>query len=115
MFFIHPMWDHEAERIGKRRCTPIGYVIHVIADYVGFLGLLMIFAVLYCLIHAWIYGTFKNSLFWLLLLPFGFGLISELLYRFSWALAYWKGFRFDYGRGEASWIEAGERRTYTYK
>gem|GEM_PF-3837790 len=25
MFFVYPMWDNESQRIGKKKCTPLGY------------------------------------------------------------------------------------------
>ena len=34
MLFIHPMWDNESQRIGKQKCTPAGYALHVIAEMV---------------------------------------------------------------------------------
>ena len=38
------MWDNESERIGKQRCTPLGYALHVVSDLIGFLGLLLLLA-----------------------------------------------------------------------
>jgi hypothetical protein len=34
MLFIHPMWDSETERLGKKACTPTGYALHGLADTV---------------------------------------------------------------------------------
>ena len=59
-------------------------------------------------------GTFHASLLWLLAVPFCVGIISEVLYQYSWWLALRKGFHYDYERREASWVEAGERRSYKY-
>jgi hypothetical protein len=44
--------------------------------------------------------------------PFGLGVASEVLIQLSWWLALRRGFRYDAERREASWLEAGERRTY---
>lgn len=41
MLFIHPMWDNESQRIGKRKCTPAVYALHAIAEMIGFAGLLI--------------------------------------------------------------------------
>jgi hypothetical protein len=41
MLFINPMWDNEAERIGKQKCTPLGYALHAISDLIGFIALLL--------------------------------------------------------------------------
>ena len=40
MLFLHPTWDHESERLGKKRCTPTGSALHVVAEWIGFVGLL---------------------------------------------------------------------------
>ena len=114
MLFIHPMWDHESQRIGKQQCTPTGYALHAIAELIGFMGLLMLLAVPAALAWKWFAGTFRASLFWLLVVPFGLGIASEVLFRYSWWLALRKGFRYDYARREASWMDEGERRTYKY-
>ena len=114
MLFIHPMWDHESQRIGKQKCTPTGYALHAIGEMIGFLGLVSLFVVPGVLVWKWWSEAFESSLFWLFALPFGLGVVSEVLVQFSWWLALRKGFKYDYERCEASWIEAGERRTYKY-
>jgi hypothetical protein len=114
MFFIHRMWDHESERIGKQKCTPVGYALHVIAELFGFVGLLLVLAVPAVLVGYWFAGTFHASDLWWLAVPFCLGLLSELLFQFSWWLAQRKGFHYDHHRCEASWLEKGERRTYRY-
>src|SRR5438105_3219039 len=35
MLFMHPMWDSESERLGKKHCTPAGYRLHVLAENIG--------------------------------------------------------------------------------
>jgi hypothetical protein len=112
--FIHPMWDHESQRIGKQKCTPTGYALHGIGEMIGILGLLFLFVAPTILVCKWSSGTFEAALFWLLAVPFGLGVVSEILVQLSWRLALRKGFKYDYERCEASWIEAGERRTYKY-
>lgn len=114
MLFIHPMWDHESQRIGKQKCTPAGYALHLIAELIGFLGLLFLFAVPAALVWQWFAGTFHASLWWLVAVPFGLGIVSEVLFQLSWWLALRRGFRYDYERCEASWLEGSERRTYKY-
>lgn len=41
-------------------------------------------------------------------------MFNRVLFQFSWWLAFKKSFHYDYERREASWMEAGERRTYEY-
>jgi hypothetical protein len=108
------MWYSETERIGKQMCTPIGYGIHVIAEMIWFGGLLFLCVVPAFLIYKGINGGFHASLFWLLAYPPGFGIVSTVLYQYSWSLALRKHFQYDYERDEASWIEAGKRLTYKY-
>ncbi len=114
MLFLHPMWYHESQRIGKQKCTPTGYTLHVIAEMIGFVGLLLLFIVLADWIWKVFTGDFHASLLWLLALPLCLGVISEILYQFSWRLALRKGFHYDYERCEASWTDDGQRRTYQY-
>ncbi len=114
MLFLHPMWDNESQRIGKKMCTPAGYALHVIADLMGFSGLLLLLGLVVVLVWKWFTGTFHAPLLWVLAVPFCLDIISEVLYQYSWWLALRKGFHYDYERREASWIEAGERRSYKY-
>src|SRR5688500_8677767 len=114
MLFIHPMWDSESQRIGKQRCTPTGYNIHVIAGLIGFAGLLLLHVEAVILAWEGLTGTFHAAHLWLLAVPFCLGVISEVLFQYSWWLALRKGFRYDPERLEASWMEAGERRSYKY-
>ena len=114
MLFINPMWDNEAERIGKQRCTPLGYALHRISDLLGFIALLLLFGIVAYLGYRGIVGTFHSSLLGLFPIPFGLASIGSILYRISWVLAHRRGFRYDYEAREASWLEHGQRRTYKY-
>ena len=115
MLFIHPMWDSESERIGKQRCTPIGYTLHGIADLTGVVGLILLLATFGYWAWRSLAGTFHASLIWFLAVPLGLGLVSELTFRMSWWLAYRRGFQYDVDRREASWMESGQRRSYMYQ
>lgn len=106
------MWDNESQRIGKQKCTPWGYTLHGVAELLGFIGLLFLFGLLVYFIYRSVAQSFESSLFWLLVIPFGVGIVSRALYQFSWDLAVRKGFSYDYDKREASWIENGERVTY---
>jgi hypothetical protein len=115
MVFLHPMWLHESQRIGKRKCTPIGYALHVSADIIGFAGLFLLVGVPFHLVYRWLVGTYSPSNLWLLLAPFGLGTVSEVLYHYSWWLARRKDFHFDYEHSEASWMEAGQRKVFKWQ
>ncbi len=114
MLFINPMWDNEAERIGKQKCTRLGYALHNISDLIGLVALLLLLGTAAYLGNRGVVGSFRASLLWLLLIPFGLAIVGSLLYQFSWVLAHRRGFRYDYDSREASWLEDGQRRTYKY-
>jgi hypothetical protein len=115
MVFINPMWDSEGQRIGKQRCTPLGYALHGVSDLIGFTGLLLLLGTGAYLAYRRTVGTFHTTLLWLLAIPFAVGVIGSLLCRYSWFLAHRRGFRYDYETCEASWLENDSRRTYKYK
>jgi hypothetical protein len=108
------MWDHESQRLGKKRCTPLGYALHEIAELLGFIGLLLLIAIVGYVGFKASGAGFHASLLWLLVAPFLLGCLSEGLYRYSWTLALRKGFQYDYERCEASWLEQGQRRVYKW-
>jgi len=114
MLFINPMWDNEAERIGKQRCAPFGYALHVISDLLGFFALLFLFVSAATVGYQGIKGTFRASMLWLLVVPFVLAIVGAILYRISWAVAHRKGFQYNHELREASWLEGGQRRTYIY-
>jgi hypothetical protein len=115
MLFIHPMWDHESQRIGKQKCTPAGYALHGIADLLGFVGLILFLGLGAYLAFKRVAGGFRASLLWLLAIPFGVGLVSDVLYHYSWVLARRRGFTYDYDTSVASWDEDGKRITYKWE
>lgn len=114
MLFFYPMWDNESQRIGKQKCTPLGYLFHSIAELLGFFGLLFGFGVAVYLVYEGIARSFKASYLWLFIVPFGLGLIGNGLYQFSWWLAFRKNFKYDYDRREASWDEDGKHIVYKW-
>ncbi len=114
MLFINPMWDNESERIGKQRCSPLGYALHVISDMIGIVGLLALLVTIGLLAYRGIIGSFHLSMLWLLTIPFGIGVVGSILYRISWILARRRGFAYDGDSRTASWLENGQIRTYCY-
>jgi hypothetical protein len=114
MLFINPMWDSEAQRIGKQKCTPIGYALHGLSDLIGFGALLLLFGTAAYLGYRGVLGTFQASLLWLLAIPFGLAITASVLYRVSWVLARRRGFQYDYESREASWLRNGQRHNYKY-
>jgi hypothetical protein len=114
MLFIHPTWDNESERIGKKKCTPLGYALHTVADLLGFLGLLLLFGTAVFLGYRGSAGSFNTSLLWLFVFPFFLGLVGRMLFQFSWFLARRSGFEYDPETSEASWYKDGNRVTYRF-
>jgi membrane protein implicated in regulation of membrane protease activity len=115
MFFLYPMWDHESQRIGKKKCTSLGYALHTIAELLGFIGMLFIFGIIAFLVYRAITGNFHLSFLWLFIFPFALGLVAEAIYRISWVLAAKRGFEYDYEKCQASWNEDGKRVTYKWE
>ena len=111
--FIPRLWFDEVERIGKQRCTPVGYALQGVGELLGFFGLLMLLGAPVYLAYRGVVGAFNWSLLWLLAVPFVIGIVGSVIVAFSWSLAYRKRFRYDYERRVSSWIEGGEERAYT--
>src|SRR5262249_2224235 len=83
--FIPRMWFDEVERIGKQRCTPIGYALQVFGELVGFFGLLILLGMPVYLACRGVVGTFNWSLLWLLTVPFVMGIVGSIIVSFSWS------------------------------
>lgn len=115
MFFINPMWDSESQRIGKMKCTPMGYKLHGISDGLGFLGLLCFIGLIIFLTVLGFRGSFKYSYLWLFLIPFCLDVLATLLHAHSWRMAEKNGFEYNFESREAGWIEDGERIVYKWK
>jgi hypothetical protein len=108
------MWFNEVERIGKKRCTPVGYALQGIGELIGFCGLLMLLGMPIYLAYRGVVGTFHWPLLWLLAVPFAIGVIDTVIVAFSWSLAHRKQFRYDDERLVSSWVEGGQERTYSH-
>jgi len=97
-----------------QRCTRVGYAINGIGGIFWFLGILAILGVPAYLVFRGLVGTFYWSLLWLLTIPLLVVIVGSILIGVSWTLAYRKGFHYDYQRRESTWIEGGEKRSYTF-
>src|SRR6266545_5136320 len=108
------IWFDEVERIGMQRCTPVGYAINSIGGTFWLFGILALLGVPAYLAYRGFFGTFDWSLLWLLTVPFLVVIVGSILIGVSWSLAYHKRFHYDYERRESTWVEAGEKRSYTF-
>lgn len=115
MFFINPMWDNESQRIGKMKCTHLGYKLHGISDGLGFLGLFCFIGIIIFLVISGVMGGFRLAYLWLFLVPFCLDVLATLLHAHSWHMAEKNGFEYDYENREASWIEDGKRIVYKWE
>jgi len=112
MLFIHPMWDHETQRLGKKKCTSVGYALHGAAEGIGYLGLLVLAISGVAFLCLWFARASRSFATHCLLLALALGFISEVMFQFSWWLALRRDFRHD--DHEASWVEDGRRKTYKF-
>jgi hypothetical protein len=112
VLFIYPMWDNENQRLGLQACTPVGYALRGIGELIGFLRLLLLLGTLVVVTVLVLALGFKASSFWLLLIPFGVGVLSEGLVCLGWTLAKRRRFEYDPETRIATWIENGERVTF---
>lgn len=98
-----------------RRCTQVGYALNGTGGLLWFFGILMIPGMAVYLGYRGAAGTFSWSSLWLLAVPFLVILLGSALIGASWLLACRKKFHYDYERRESSWIEGGEKRSYTFR
>jgi len=97
-----------------QKCWLLGYNIHGVGELIGFIGLLTLAGTIGYMIYIAVFGSFASSTWLLLLIPIGMGVISEIMVQASWMMVSRRGFKYDYEKREASWIENGERVTYRY-
>jgi hypothetical protein len=90
-----------------KKCYPRAYEIHGIGELIGFVGLLALFCTI-----AWM--ALAGQSWWLLAVPFGIGIVSEVLVLGSWAMVRKRGFKYDWDKSEASWDQDGKRVVYNY-
>jgi hypothetical protein len=114
MFFVHPMWDHESQRIGMQKCRPTAYTLHAVGELIGLIGLLTLLGTIGYMIYVAVFGQFTTVLWLSLLVPFAMGFLSEVMVQVSWKMVAAREFQYDYEKQEASWLEAGQRVTYRY-
>jgi hypothetical protein len=112
MLFIHPMWDSETQRLGKKACTPAGYALHVFAEWIGFLGFLILVISGIVWLWRWLAGAPRGLAVAGLTLALVMGVTSEVIFHVSWRLALRRGFQYD--GHEASWSENGSRKSYRF-
>lgn len=114
--FINPMWDHESQRIGKLKCTPVGYMIHVISDLVGLVAMICLTGIPIFLVYAALRGTFFWAQLWLLAVPFVIAIIGSAMHSYSWDLAYDRQFEYDAETYISTWVdESGNQHSYQSK
>ncbi|GEM_PF-727922 len=113
MLFIYPMWDSESERIGLQKCTPTGYVLHGLAELLGFIALLSMLGITVYLVYRGVSGNFRCLLLWLIAVPLGIGMIGRVLWFTGIMLAAKRDFKYDADARVASWVEGGKALHYS--
>lgn len=114
--FINPIWQDEVQRIGKQLCTPTGYRLHGFSDLIGFIALLLLFAVPFYLVVSVFRGTFTWTSLWTIFIPIVVAIIGNMLHSYSWHLADVREFEYDYEERLSSWRnESGTIETFNYE
>lgn len=111
--FLSPMWDNEVQRVGKQRCTPFGYSLHIIADMLGMAALLLLFVMPVVCVWQAIAGRFERHHLLGFVAAFCIGIVARHLNYASWLLAERRDYRYDYDTREATWIANGQRQKLT--
>ncbi len=113
--FIPLIWDNESQRIGKQRCTPLGYGLHIFSDLISVTGLLVLLGSLSFIAYQAVHGAFALPLLWLVAAAVAIGIVGRMLLHYSWHLAFRKGFRYDQKLCQATWFENGQQQSYRYQ
>jgi len=114
MLFIHPMWDTETQRIGKMRCSNRAYSLHVNAELIGFCGALLFFGFCIWFVATWLISAWSTPTYWLFVIPLTLGILSEILFQYSWIMVNRKGYRYDAEGDRVTWTEGDQEQTYSY-
>jgi hypothetical protein len=107
--FIPPIWDNESQRIGKQRCTPLGYGLHILSDLIGVTGLLVLLGSLCFIAYQAAHDAFTLPLLWFVAAAVAIGVVGRMLLHYSWHLAFRKGFRYDQKLRQTTWFENGQQ------
>ena len=91
-----------------KKCMPVAYNIHGIGELIGFIGLMTLLGTVAYII----FGHFQA--WWLLAIPFGMGIVSEIMVQVSRRMVARSGFEYDYGKRESSWVNGGQRVYFKY-
>lgn len=108
------MWSSETQRLGKQKCTQLGYRLHLFADTLGAIGLFSLIILILIFIYQSLFSNSEYFQLWYFIIPFGLGIIGNILFSISWSLAYKKNFEYHYEKDEATWVEDGEVQVFKY-
>ena len=113
--FVNRMWQDEVQRIGKQRCTTLGYQLHGLSDLIGLVATILFLALPCYLVYRVAQGTFAWPSLWMLLVPFAVAIVGSILHSYSWHLADIREFKYDYETRISSWRnDTGDIETFTY-
>lgn len=100
------MWVSENERLGLKRCTPIGYVFVELA-FVTYIstGITFFLGGAVILVKTFSSG-FAGRMLLVFLLPALLALVTWILNSTAWRLARRKGFAYDYESDKCTWTES---------
>ena len=108
------MWDTETERLGKMKCTKIGYNLHLLSDLLGIIGFYLLLTLVVIFAYQYFLKSSDNFQIWYFSIPFMFAIMSQIMFYISWKLAEKKSFKYNADKNEATWIEDGKIKIYKY-
>ena len=97
-----------------QKCMPVAYKVHGVGELIGFIGLLTLLGTIGYMIYLRNFGDFHASAWWYLAIPFGIGIVSEIMVQLSWHMVSKTGFKYDYKNRESSWVNGSERIHFKY-
>ena len=112
---IHPMWSSESERIGTKRCSSIGYALHIIGCFVTFASLPLLLLIVCSWLGSLIFVAYSFLSYWLFIIPIIVGFCGVILFRISSMLVNRKEFSYDYEKDLSTWVDNGKEQSYCFK
>ena len=100
------MWSSENERLGFKRCTPLGYFLVSLAFLMFVTAAVALVAVCFLVVSRGLAARLSLDLLYFFLAPGCLGLAGWICHRVAWFLAQRKQFVYDYQSDKCHWNDA---------